>query len=85
MNLSGQWIDKVHRRQPLGQLILDLDSSVSETYGKQEGTAYRPKVFYHSFQYQAKSWQHPRRVVAKIEWHRGELFPRVGFIVTNLI
>ena len=26
----------------------------------------------------------PRRVVAKVEWHRGELFPRVGFIVTNL-
>jgi hypothetical protein len=25
-----------------------------------------------------------RRVVAKVEWHRGELFPRVGFIVTNL-
>jgi hypothetical protein len=23
-------------------------------------------------------------VVAKIEWHAGELFPRVGFIVTNL-
>ena len=23
-----------------------------------------------------------RRVVAKVEWHRGELFPRVGFIVT---
>jgi hypothetical protein len=23
-------------------------------------------------------------VVAKIEWHKGELFPRVGFIVTNL-
>ncbi len=22
--------------------------------------------------------------MAKIEWHRGELFPRVGFIVTNL-
>jgi len=36
------------------------------------------------FQYQAKSWQRPRRVVAKIEWHRGELFTRVGFIVTNL-
>ena len=26
----------------------------------------------------------PRRVVAKVEWHQGELFPRVGFIVTNL-
>jgi hypothetical protein len=23
-------------------------------------------------------------VVAKVEWHQGELFPRVGFIVTNL-
>jgi hypothetical protein len=44
----------------------------------------KPKVFYHSFQYQAKSWDQPRRVVAKVEWHRGELFPRVGFIVTNL-
>lgn len=44
----------------------------------------KPKVFYHSFQYQAKSWHHSRRVVAKVEWHQGELFPRVGFIVTNL-
>jgi hypothetical protein len=23
-------------------------------------------------------------VVAKVEWHPGELYPRVGFIVTNL-
>jgi len=44
----------------------------------------QPKVFYHSFQYQAESWQKARRVVAKVEWHLGELFPRVGFIVTNL-
>ena len=190
MDLSGEWIDKVHRRKPPKQLILDMDSSVSETYGQQEGSAYnghfecscyhplflfnqdgdleramlrrgnhasakfwrrvllpvieryrhlsipkffrgdaafanpalyrllekegyhyairikanavlereiehlltrpvgrpsrRPKVFYHSFQYQAKSWHQPRRVVAKVEWHQGELFPRVGFIVTNL-
>ena len=190
MDLSGEWINKVHQRQPLKELILDMDSSVSETYGRQEGTAYnghfectcyhplflfnqfgdleyamlrrgnnasakfwrrvllpvieryrhlnipkffrgdaafaipalyrvlekegyryairlkanavlereiehlltrpvgrpshKPKVFYHSFQYQAKSWQRVRRVVAKIEWHQGELFPRVGFIVTNL-
>ena len=26
----------------------------------------------------------PRRVVAKVEWHPGELYPRVGFIVTNM-
>lgn len=44
----------------------------------------KPKVFYHSFHYQAGSWEKARRVVAKVEWHRGELFPRVGFIVTNL-
>ena len=40
--------------------------------------------FYRSFRYQAASWTRPRRVVAKVEWHHGELFPRVGFIVTNL-
>lgn len=44
----------------------------------------KPQVFYASFRYQAQSWEKPRRVVAKVEWHRGELFPRVGFIVTNL-
>lgn len=42
------------------------------------------KRFYEDFQYQAQSWDTPRRVIAKIEWHPGELFPRVGFIVTNM-
>jgi hypothetical protein len=40
--------------------------------------------YYVSFDYRAKSWDRSRRVVAKVEWHPGELFPRVGFIVTNL-
>ena len=40
--------------------------------------------YYASFSYQAQSWKKPRRVVAKAEWHPGELYPRVGFIVTNL-
>ena len=190
MDLSGQWIDAVHRRKSPKELILDLDSSVSETYGRQEGMAYnghfecncyhplflfnqfgdleramlrrgnhasakfwrrvllpvidryrdldipkffrgdaafanpalyrvleeegysyvirlkanavlerkiehlltrsvgrpshKPQILFHSFQYQAKSWKRSRRVVAKVEWHAGELFPRVGFIVTNL-
>jgi Transposase DDE domain group 1 len=39
---------------------------------------------YASLGYQAGSWDRTRRVVAKVEWHPGELFPRVGFIVTNL-
>ena len=38
---------------------------------------------YANFHYQAGSWTKPRRVVAKVEWHPGELVPRVGFIVTN--
>jgi hypothetical protein len=37
-----------------------------------------------SFRYQAQTWSRSRRVVAKVEWHPGELYPRVGFLVTNL-
>ena len=40
--------------------------------------------FYESFFYQAASWSKARRVVAKVEWHPGELYPHIGFIVTNL-
>jgi hypothetical protein len=43
-----------------------------------------PVVRYADIPYQAQSWDRARRVVAKVEWHKGELFPRVGFIVTNL-
>ena len=44
----------------------------------------KPQVEYKGFLYQAASWKTARRVVAKVEHHPGELFPRVGFIVTNL-
>jgi hypothetical protein len=190
MDLSGRWIDRVHARRPVKIIVLDMDSSVSPTYGEQEGAAYNghfgctcyhplfvfnqfgdlercglrpgnvhsadgwramlepvvaryrtrtkrryfrgdaafasPEVylfleaeeygyvirlpanavlqrsishllkrpvgrpphevrrFYASFRYQAASWDRPRRVVAKVEWHPGELYPRVGFLVTNL-
>jgi len=188
--LSGTWIDRLREHRTMRELILDMDSSVSETYGEQEGTAYNghfactcyhplfcfnqfgdveqsllrdgnvhsakdwravlepvvaryqgrnisryfradaafanpelyeyleaegfeyairlpandalqrdieplltrpvgrpsntPVVWYAGFLYQAKSWNRARRVVAKVEWHNSELFPRVGFIVTNL-
>src|SRR4051794_16923526 len=190
MDLSGRWIDRAHQHRKLTRLVLDMGSSVSETYGHQQGSAYnghfgctcyhplfvfnqfgdlervmlrrgnhhsakfwrrvllpviaryrdlkvpkffrgdaafaspklmklleaegyryairlkanavleryiahlmkrpvgcpskKPKANYHSFRYQAKSWDRSRRVVAKIEWHAGELFPRIGFVVTNL-
>jgi hypothetical protein len=190
INQPGQWVDEVHQRKAIKEIILDMDSSDSPTFGKQEGSAYnghfgytcyhplfvfnqngdierallrngnvyssddwksvlepiikryqdkdiiryfrgdaafanpdiyrlleaedyyyairlkgnnilqghiehlltrpvgrppkKPIVQYHSFRYQAASWEQNRRVVAKVEWHEGELFPRVGFIVTNL-
>jgi hypothetical protein len=189
-DLSGAWIDRVHRRRPPDGIILDIDSSESPTFGAQEGTAWnghfrricyhplflfdqfgdlercmlrpgnvhsadewrsvlvpviaryrgrglalyfrgdaafakpelyelledegigyairlpanpvlqerighlltrpvgrppkRPQVFHASFSYQAQSRTRPRRVVAKVEWHQGELYPRVGFLVTDL-
>src|ERR1019366_4780985 len=46
--------------------------------------SHKPVVWYKGFLYQAASWKTARRVVAKVEFHFGELFPRVGFIVTNL-
>src|SRR5436309_2473300 len=40
--------------------------------------SHAPLVRYRSVQYQAASWDRPRRVIAKVEHHLGELFPRVG-------
>jgi len=190
MNQSGQWVNEVHKHKPIKEIILDMDSSDSPTFGNQEGSAYnghfgytcyhplfvfnqfgdiersllrhgnvyssddwksvlepvvkcyrvkdiiryfrgdaafadpniycfletedyfyairlkgnnilykhidhllirpvgrppkKPIIQYHSFQYQAASWSKSRRVIAKVEWHADELFPRIGFIVTNL-
>jgi hypothetical protein len=189
-DLSGQWIDKVRRRRSPKNIVLDMDSSESPTYGEQQGSAYNghfactcyhplflfnqfgdvercalrpgnvhsadgwrallepviaryrgivkhlyfrgdaafanPEVYelleaegasytirlpanqvlqekigyllkrpvgrpphevrryYASFRYQAQSWNKPRHVVVKVEWHPGELYPRIGFLVTNL-
>ena len=189
-DLSGAWIDRAHGRKLQNTIVLDMDSSVSETHGAQEGSAYNghfgctcyhplfvfnqfgdlercslrpgnahsaadwrdvlgpvvaryrgrlkrryfrgdaayanPDIYefleaegykyairlpanavlqerigwllkrpmgrpphevrrtYASFNYRAGSWSKARRVVAKVEWHPGELYPRVGFIVTNM-
>ncbi len=44
----------------------------------------KPIIKFYDFVYQGASWHKRRRVVAKVEWHQGDLFPRVGFIVTNM-
>jgi hypothetical protein len=63
----------------------NLELAIEDLLSRSSGRPSRkPVVRYKSFQYQADSWTTPRRVVAKVEHHAGELFPRVGFIVTNL-
>ena len=63
----------------------NLERDMAELLPRPPGRpSHRPMVWYKSFLYQAASWKTARRVVAKVEHHQGELFPRVGFIVTNL-
>jgi hypothetical protein len=40
--------------------------------------SHAPLVRYRGFHYQAASWDRPRRVIAKVEHHLGELFPGWG-------
>jgi hypothetical protein len=66
-------IDEIRRRK--ARNIIQNDAG--------EGRVKNPVVSYASFHYQADGRTRARRVVAKVEWHQGELYPRVGFIVTN--
>jgi hypothetical protein len=62
-----------------------LERDIAELLTRPVGRpSHKPVVWYKSFLYQAASWKEARRVVAKVEFHFGELFPRVGFIVTSL-
>ena len=62
-----------------------LERDVGELLPRPVGRpSHKPLVEYKGFLYLAASWKTARRVVAKVEHHAGELFPRVGFIVTNL-
>jgi hypothetical protein len=62
-----------------------LERDIAELLTRPVGRpSHKPVVWYKGFLYQAASWKTARRVVAKVEFHYGELFPRVGFIVTNL-
>ncbi len=62
-----------------------LEREVAELLTRSVGRPrHKPVVRYKSFRYQAASWTTGRRVVAKVEFHCEELFPRVGFIVTTL-
>src|SRR5437667_1613235 len=62
-----------------------LERDIAELLPRPVGRpSQKPLVESKGFIYQAASWKTARRVVAKVEHHAGELFPRLGFIVTNL-
>ncbi len=62
-----------------------LERDIAELLKRPVGRpSHKPVVWYKGFLYQAASWKTARRVVAKVEFHAEELFPRVGFIVTNM-
>ena len=58
----------------------DVEELLTRPVGR---PSHRPVVRYKGFLYRAASWSKARRVVAKVEFHAGELFSRVSFIVTN--
>ncbi len=63
----------------------NLERDIAELVPRPVGRpSKKPLVEYKGFLYQAAGWKRARRVVAKVEHHPGELYPRVGSIVTNL-
>jgi hypothetical protein len=40
MNQPGHWVDEAHKHKPIEEIILDIDSSDSPTFGRQEDSAY---------------------------------------------
>ena len=78
--LEQRDVDYAIRMPANKSLELDIEDILFRPPGR---PSRKSLVRYKSFRYQAKSWTTPRRIVAKVEHHRGELFPRVGSIVTN--
>ena len=63
----------------------NLERDIAELVPRPVGRpSKKPLVEYKGFLYQAAGWKTARRVVAQVAHHLGELYPRVGFIVTNL-
>ena len=54
-----------------------LQESIAHLLKRPVGRPPKDVRRYHaSFSYQAGTWNKPRRVVAKVEWHPGEFYPR---------
>lgn len=49
-----------------------------------DGSLNYSQQFYGEFEYQAKSWNKPRRVIVQVRRKAGELIPKYLFLVTNM-
>jgi hypothetical protein len=88
--INRQLLAKAEAVDSPQRVVLDMDSTEISVYGEQELSAYNEhfeSTCYHPlllFNEEGDCLAAARRVVAKVQFHAGELFPRVGFIVTNL-
>jgi hypothetical protein len=79
--LEGRGVKYAIRLPANENLERDIEELLTHPVGR---PSQKPVVRYKGFLYHAASWRTARRVVAKVEFHAGEVFPLVGFIVTNL-
>ncbi len=79
--LEQRGVDYVIRMPANKNLELEIEDILFRPPGRPSA---KPLVRYKSFRYQAASWSKPRRIVAKVELHPGELFARPGFLVPEL-
>jgi len=77
-DLGVEYVIRLRENNCLAEGISDLLKKPIKKTDKKFITLYK------DFMYQAKSWDKARRVISKIEYHPGELFPRIGFIITSL-
>jgi hypothetical protein len=75
--LGVEYVIRIKENSRLEEMVADLIKSIKRDKEK-------VVVVYKDFLYQAASWNKARRIVTKIEYPPDEIFPRVGFIVTNL-
>ena len=78
---DAEYLIRLKQNAILMKLADDVSAEFSSLYANQHD---KTCVLYDSFTYQAGSWDIARRVVVKVERKAGELFPRLGFIVTSL-
>jgi len=92
VDLSGQWIDQVHRRRPPRGVVLDMDSSISPTHGEQElsvwnghyaCTCYHPLFVFNHFGDLERCALRPGNVHSADGWKDARLYFRADAAFAN--